>query len=653
MIDIIIPVYNVEKYLEKCIQSVLNQSYTDYHIILVDDGSKDSSGKICDQIAKKHRRISVIHKQNGGLSSARNAGIDVSTGDYILFLDSDDTLTKNALQVLVDAMEAGGVDAVFGGYNFVDEDGNILQTLNTPEQVLSDDRRFSLVYEQTYMVMSCGKLFQRKLFSKFRFREGKIHEDVFAYHELAFNAKRIYCIEEPIINYLQRNDSITGKMFTVRNFDAVDALFERVSFFEEKRLEKCRETTVQYIFKYLIYIIHRINFNNTEMRAMYTSYYQKWKTISGTSHDKAFQMLCFLYGKKILRKPLINYSMFWFLKRARLLFHARFVVFQLLFGWRFKSRFILISTPVHENLGDQAIVFSQIQFLKDCGINDIIEIKSVDYLSYRTVIGRLIPKRDVIVIDGGGNIGSLWPTEAEKINDIVKRFPENPIIIFPETAFFSDDAVGLSIYHNTQKVFEGHRALYVFLRDEPSYQKMKEMLPDGNLYLCPDIVLYLKGKLNIKTVQRKGVFLCMRSDVEKNVPDSVINEIVQAVQEKKMKIKRGDTLIDRYVTAKTREEELEKKWDQFSSSKLVVTDRLHGMLFAYITNTPCVVFNNVNGKVLSQYHWIEKARNVAVVEGPAPNIKETIASLLSERPGAPEKIDLDYSQLKGVILSVK
>ena len=264
MIDIIIPVYNVEKYLEKCLESVLAQSYTNYNVILIDDGSTDDSGKICDRFARFSNKVTVIHKPNGGLSSARNAGIDSAMGDYLLFLDSDDTLTKNALQILVDAMESGGIDAVFGGYNLINEDGGNLHTLAIPEQVLIGNARFSLVYEHTYMVMACGKLYRRKLFDGVRFREGKLHEDVFIYHELAYHAEKIYCIEEPIINYLQRNDSIMGKDFTIRNFDAIDALFERTSFFEKREMTYCRDVTIRYILKYMLYIIHRINFHDTQ-----------------------------------------------------------------------------------------------------------------------------------------------------------------------------------------------------------------------------------------------------------------------------------------------------------------------------------------------------------------------------------------------------
>ena len=652
MIDIIIPVYNVEKYLEKCVESVLAQSYTDYHIILVDDGAKDASGEICDRLAERSEKISVIHKANGGLSSARNAGIDSAVGDYILFLDSDDTLTKNALQILIDAMESGGIDAVFGGYHCVNEAGNTLHTLAVPEQVLSGNARFSLVYEYTYMVMACGKLYRRKLFEGVRFREGKLHEDVFIYHELAYHAEKIYCVEEPIINYLQRNDSIMGKRFSIRNFDAIDALFERASFFDEKKLPNCRDLTVQYIFKYLLYIIHRIDFHNGEMRRIYKDFYERWKLMSGISHDRGFGLLCFLYEKGLLRKALLGYSTVRLAKKARLLFQARVVVYRLLSNRVFKPRFILISTPMHGNLGDQAIVYSQIRFLQDCEVKNIVEIGSVNYLRYRSVIDKLVSPNDVIVIDGGGNIGSLWPTEANRINDIVTRFKANPIIIFPETAFFSDDGAGRASYHNTQKAFDQHGNLHVFLRDNSSYDQMRKMLPNGNVYLCPDIVLYLKGKLDLTKQQRKDAFLCMRNDIEKALSKSEMDEVLQTIREKNMEAKLGDTVIPGYVTAQTRNRELKKMWEQFSSSRLVITDRLHGMLFSYITNTPCLAFNNSNGKVLAQYLWIKNSKGIEVSEE-GDDISTAIDSLLAGGQDIAEESCPDYSQLRGVIQSVK
>ena len=124
-ISVVVPIYNVEKYLPECIESVQNQSYMNLEIILVDDGSPDNSGKIADEYAKKDGRIKVIHKKNGGLSDARNAGIEVATGDYIMFLDSDDLLTADACKVLEEKIEKENADYVIGNYINCHEDGTL------------------------------------------------------------------------------------------------------------------------------------------------------------------------------------------------------------------------------------------------------------------------------------------------------------------------------------------------------------------------------------------------------------------------------------------------------------------------------------------------------------------------------------------------
>lgn len=273
-------------------------------------------------------------------------------------------------------------------------------------------------------------------------------------------------------------------------------------------------------------------------------------------------------------------------------------------------------TPMHGNLGDQAIAYSEIQFLQDCGVKNIVEIKAMDYLSYCSVIRKFIHKRDVIAIHGGGNIGSLWPVEAELINDIAKKYKSNLVFIFPETVYFSDDAEGHASYNSTKKAFEANRNLHIFLRDETSFWRMKEMLPEGNVYLCPDAVLYLGGRLNLKKCQRSGAYLCMRSDIEKTISNSDMNMILQILKEKGLDVKFGDTVIDYNVTKKTRKSELEKKWEQFSSSKIVITDRLHGMIFAAITNTPCIALKNSSGKVKAVYKWIEQNAFIRFAESP-------------------------------------
>lgn len=126
-ISVIIPIYNVEKYLSDCVESVLKQTYTDLEIILVDDGSQDASGQICDDYAKQDSRVQVIHKKNGGLSSARNAGIDQATGQYFFFLDSDDWIAENALELLYKEIKSTGSDLALCNMQYVDEQGKNLE----------------------------------------------------------------------------------------------------------------------------------------------------------------------------------------------------------------------------------------------------------------------------------------------------------------------------------------------------------------------------------------------------------------------------------------------------------------------------------------------------------------------------------------------
>ncbi len=653
MIDVIIPVYNVEKYLEKCIKSVLSQD-CDVNIILVNDGSTDASGEICDQYAKEYDNISVIHKSNGGLSSARNAGLEALKGEYILFLDSDDSLTDNALSTLYDAITTYGCDAVFGGYRSVNENDAVLRTYLPPRTLLTGDSRITIVYEQTELVMvASGKLFKREIFDTVRFREGKLHEDVFAYHEIAYAAESILCIDKPIVNYLQRGSSITGEKFSLRSYDAVDALFERVEFFKERGEVSLEKQTIDYIYKYLIYVIHRIPLRDPCFAKRFNEYYLNYKKLGGKNRDREFKRIYKLYKSKILRKPLMSYKLISVFRKLRRVWNARRVISRIRRGsLHRKPNFILISTPAHGNLGDQAIVSAQKQILADCGISNVIEIQSVEYLSHKSIIRRVVRKKDVIVIDGGGNLGSLWPTEADRINDIVKRFPSNRIIIFPETAYFQANVQGRWIYGETKRIFAFHKKLNIFLRDEPSYMCMRDMLPNGNVHLCPDIVLYLKGKVQISEQKRDGIFLCMRHDTEKVVDDTQVDSLKNGITDLEITFSEGDTVIDRLVSCSNRQAELNKKFSQIASHKLVVTDRLHGMIFSYITNTPCIAINNRNKKVESQFKWIKESKQIVICQD-VNEILSIIPKMYEVKYSSTESSISGFDELKELIISYR
>lgn len=232
-ISIIVPVYKVEPYLRKCVDSILNQTFRDFELILVDDGSPDNCGKICDEYAAADGRVKVIHQQNGGLSAARNAGIDWvfanSDSEYITFIDSDDWVERDFLMTLEQGASLSD-EVVCTSCARVDESN--VRKVRYPDrgwQVLSPEEYW--VQYDVLVVISCGKLFRRSLFAKVRFPVGRIHEDVFTTHQLVFQCKRIAFRQIATYNYFIRGESITKAQWTPRRLDALTAYEAQCEYF--------------------------------------------------------------------------------------------------------------------------------------------------------------------------------------------------------------------------------------------------------------------------------------------------------------------------------------------------------------------------------------------------------------------------------------
>lgn len=229
LISVIVPVYNVEHYLAKCIESICQQSYPNLDIVLVDDGSTDRSGRLCDSYALKDNRIRVIHKQNGGLSDARNVGINAALGTWYLFVDSDDYLDLNTAESMLDAATDESSDIAVCNMLRVYEDGEIkpFYRPSTELRVLDGEQRFETLRQPSV----CNKLFRAELFENIRFPRGKFYEDTFVYHMLAFKAKRIVLTGKDGYYYLSRGESILGQpQYTNKYFDFVEAVYERAKF---------------------------------------------------------------------------------------------------------------------------------------------------------------------------------------------------------------------------------------------------------------------------------------------------------------------------------------------------------------------------------------------------------------------------------------
>ncbi len=213
LVSIVVPVYNVEKYLKRCIDSIINQSYNNIEILLVDDGATDSSGLICDEYEKKDSRIKTIHKKNGGLSDARNKGIDQANGKYICFVDSDDWIEKSMIYDLIKEVKKTNSDiAICGRYrSYEDRDKEIEKYQKYPEKENFDnvDGLKYLMSFCGYDMSVCDKMFLTELFKEVRFPFGKTCEDSFTTYKVFSLAKRICYLDKQLYNYYYRPNSIS------------------------------------------------------------------------------------------------------------------------------------------------------------------------------------------------------------------------------------------------------------------------------------------------------------------------------------------------------------------------------------------------------------------------------------------------------------
>lgn len=224
IISVVVPVYNVEKYLARCIESIMNQSFNDLEIILVDDGSQDKSGNICDNYAKYDKRIKVIHKQNAGLSDARNKGIEIATGEWIGFVDSDDYIEPNMYLELYNLVVQYEADIAICGVCDCYANKKVFQTTHISEFSCSGIEALRLTLEGKLLAGTvCNKLIHCRLLKNARFLIGKTYEDAFFTPELLLNAKKVACTTRSLYNYWHRADSITTRTFSSRRCDIIEA----------------------------------------------------------------------------------------------------------------------------------------------------------------------------------------------------------------------------------------------------------------------------------------------------------------------------------------------------------------------------------------------------------------------------------------------
>lgn len=276
-ISVIVPVYKVEQYLERCVKSIMNQSYQNLEIILVDDGSPDACPALCDSYAKQDNRIKVIHQENMGLSAARNAGIDIASGEYIGFVDSDDYIHKNMYEVLMKTCLENTCDIAVCSLKKFEKEIEADEVMAEPDlELYEKEKKFQAYFKlhDTEMIVAWNKLYKKELFHNVRYPKGKIHEDEFTTYILIGAAEKVAFVNYPLYYYFQRAESIMGQGFSLKSLDRLEAFKLRQQYFKALGNEYVYQLGL-YNMQYWIMLYFTFAGNNMEHRKLVLEY-QTW-----------------------------------------------------------------------------------------------------------------------------------------------------------------------------------------------------------------------------------------------------------------------------------------------------------------------------------------------------------------------------------------
>ncbi|MDQ0208601.1 glycosyltransferase family 2 protein [Alkalicoccobacillus murimartini] len=276
LISIVIPVYDVEDYLTECVNSIVNQSYSNLEIILVNDKSTDNSGVICDTLAKQDARIKVYHNTiNSGLSDTRNLGTNKANGDYIIYIDSDDYISSNMVEVLYDLCIKYKCCIAQCAFT---RDGNMtepIEDLRDTQIYSGKEMHLGLIGKGTSRTMACGKIFKRSLFKEVSFPSKLIHEDEAFIHKVLYRAEQMIVTNEKLYFYRKNPESIMNKKFSIKKYDILIALQDRILFYQSLDWHDLAFATSQRYSVTIIELYRKTNELITDEKTVHLEYLSK------------------------------------------------------------------------------------------------------------------------------------------------------------------------------------------------------------------------------------------------------------------------------------------------------------------------------------------------------------------------------------------
>lgn len=636
IISVIVIGYNIQEFIGKCLDSLISQSFNKYEIIFVNDGSKDST---LDIVSAYSDRVKILDKKNGGIVSARKAGLGIAEGDYITFVDGDDWVNVDFLKNLYDPVVANpDLDIVCTDYYLQDVEGSFSKAVchDSDDYECHDYDFFNGIMLEKIDHHMFPKLYRRSFVMKagyMDYPEVTMAEDWLT--NAFFGLFKPYVFFSNTTNYFYRfNTSSVSRKGGKKLLEQIKTLNYMEDYFSKKCTfdysDKIEFAWFAYVRTYLLY-----NVEASVKKEIINSYKNKKYNYKSNIHCKnsidQLRKLARLKLKlemnlpifipiidslydclKMLRKKYIEKKNSEYEKSINGLYDS--------YIERLKNRdtaraIFIIGTSDRSNIGDHAIAFSEINlFSKSFPNFSIFDITGDTFRKRRNQIRNIIKTQDIICITGGGFLGDLWPDEECMVNAILEDYPDNTVIVLPQTVFFYDEADS-PILREKLRNYLNHKNLFLTARDRKTYDFFARYKNPDRIGLFPDMALYLNGVNN--TEFSNDVMICLRKDKERVLTKREEMELVKQIRSRGMNVVYGSTLADGDhngdIKLDERSRAINEKLTTFSKTRFIITDRLHGMILATLAGTPCIVFDNLSKKVSGVYElWLKDIGSITM-----------------------------------------
>ena len=656
-VTVIVPIYNVKPYINECLDSLERQTLKGIEVIMVNDGSTDGSELIAAKYSDNNPGFKLINRRNGGLSAARNTGLENAKGKYVYFLDGDDYLSDSALECLYLKAEKENLDQIrFVGYTFKDgtndfrwsreADNTGFVYIGSYPDIYSGTEIFQRTIDNADYYPSCTMIFNRRSIiedNNLRFYEGIIHEDELFNYQITNLCKRVSVINRPFYYRRIRPGSIVTSLNYLLKLKSLCIIAEESDKFYSSHPSISYKASKWLNWYFALFMMDywakmsKVECGSREVK----QYFDRLKPLLKKYGNyylsaKLFYLNKPLYSEyKRLKKRILNNDS----KTNRL-------IRKINKAKNDPHKVFWIFTPLHGNIGDQAIAVSEKRMLDLLGVR-CFEVNG-DMLSELYKKGKLdIFNGCPILFHGGGYLGTIWYQNEVLVRDIITGNPDSSILFFPNTLFFDNDETGLSELSKSAEVYKSHKSIKIYAREQESYKILKDM--GVNAGIVPDMVMMLKE--DSSDIQRSGCLLLLRNDCEKTrsvETDELIIKAISPVFEER--ITHSDNVLPYTINSNRREHEFALFANMVRSFELVITDRLHGMIISAITGTPCIVISSKSHKLKGCYEWIKDLEYIRFCDDP-----ERLTEIYSEMPHGSQTYDNDkllelYSELKEDIL---